>query len=179
MVDYQKIIDKCYPVGSRLRDIYMLHCRAVADEALAIARRLKLPLAEERIEAAAMLHDIGILQTDAPGIHCFGSEPYIAHGIIGRRMLLEEGADEELADVAALHTGSGLTRDEVITGQLPLPPADYLPQTLLQRLICYADKFYSKSGSMERKPLERVRRQLDSFGPASLARFDALHVELG
>ena len=57
MIDYQRIIDKYYPAGSGLRDIYMRHCRAVADEALAIAERLGLPLDRERIEAAAMLHD--------------------------------------------------------------------------------------------------------------------------
>ena len=32
--DYNKIIDKYYPEGSRLRDIYLRHCRSVADLAL-------------------------------------------------------------------------------------------------------------------------------------------------
>ena len=60
---------------------------------------------------------------------------------------------------------------------LPLPVADYCPTTLLQKLICYADKFYSKSGSMERKPLEKVRAQMARFGEDSLRRFDALNEE--
>ncbi len=174
VTDYKTIIDKYYPAGSGLRDIYMRHCRAVADEALAIASRRGLKLDADRIEAAAMLHDIGIFRTHAPSIQCFGTEPYIAHGIIGRELLLAEGVDEEIAEVAARHTGSGLTRDEILAQGLPLPVADYLPQTQLQRLICYADKFYSKSGLMERKSLERVRRQMESFGPDSLARFDRL-----
>ena len=177
MIDYQKIIDKYYPADSGLRDIYMRHCRAVADEALEIARRLALPLDPSRIEEGAMLHDIGIVKCDAPSILCTGSEPYIAHGILGRAMLLEEGVDGEIADVAALHTGSGLTRQEVEMQTLPLPVSDYLPKTLLQRLICYADKFYSKSGSMKRKTLEKVREQMARFGDASLARFDKLDCE--
>lgn len=179
MIRYQKIIDKYYPAGTPLRDIYMQHCRAVADEALSIARRKNLPLDPGRIEAAAMLHDIGIYATDAPGIECHGSHPYISHGIIGRDLLLAEGVDDEIAEVAARHTGSGLTAGEIAAQGLPLPPGDYCPRTLLERLVCYADKFYSKSGDMKRKPIEKVRRQMSSFGADSLARFDRLHAEFG
>lgn len=67
---YQEIIDKYYPAGSPLRDIYMRHCRSVADLALEIAARRRLPLDPAEIEEAAMLHDIGIFLTDAPGIEC-------------------------------------------------------------------------------------------------------------
>ena len=49
------------------------------------------------------------------------------------------------------------------------------PHTLLEKLICYADKFYSKSGDMKRKPLDKVRRSMERFGAASLERFDAMH----
>ncbi len=90
-------------------------------------------------------------------------------------MLLKEGVDPEIADVAALHTGSGLTAREIADQKLPLPAIDLCPVTLLQKLICYADKFYSKSGSMQRKSIEKVRAQMAAFGPASLARFEALH----
>ena len=69
MFNYQDIIDKYYATQPELRRIYMLHCRSVADKALAIAaaRHLRVDMAE--VEAAAMLHDIGIVLTDAPGIH--------------------------------------------------------------------------------------------------------------
>ena len=76
-MNYNQIIDKYYPAGTRLRDIYMRHCRQVADKALTIAHGKRLPLPDPDIEAAAMLHDIGIFLTDAPGIDCHGSEPYI------------------------------------------------------------------------------------------------------
>lgn len=171
---YQPIIDKYYPVGSRLRDIYITHCRTVADEALSIARRCRLPIDESLIETAAMLHDIGIFATDAPSIGCHGSKPYICHGIIGRELLLAEGFPAEIAEVAARHTGAGLTAEEIIRRNLTLPPADYCPQTLLEKLICYADKFYSKSGDMKRKPLDRVRAGMARFGNDSLSRFDEL-----
>ena len=82
-MNYQDIIDKYYPAGSPLRDIYMCHCRQVADKALAILHEHKLPLNAEEVETAAMLHDIGIYATDAPSIHCNGSEPYIRNGVSG------------------------------------------------------------------------------------------------
>ncbi len=37
MFNYQDIIDKYYATQPELRRIYMLHCRSVADKALAIA----------------------------------------------------------------------------------------------------------------------------------------------
>lgn len=70
--DYKKIIDLYYPADTPLRDIYLRHCRQVADEALEIARRKHLPLDPLMIEGAAMTHDIGIFTTDAPGIECHG-----------------------------------------------------------------------------------------------------------
>lgn len=176
-MDYQKIIDKYYPAGTLLRDIYISHCRAVADEALAIAARRCLPLSMDRIETAAMLHDIGIFRTNAPGIECYGDKPYITHGIIGRDILIEEDVDKEIANVAARHTGSGLTVEDITLQGLPLPAEDFSPQSLLERLICYADKFYSKSGSRKRKSFERVRQGMSAFGAGALERFDKLHSE--
>lgn len=177
-MDYTSIIDKYYPAGTPLRDIYMRHCRSVASLALEIARERRLDLDPADIEAAAMLHDIGIFLTDAPGIHCHGTEPYLRHGILGADLLRREGAPEAIAAVAERHTGAGITADDIAGMQLPLPPGDYMPRTLLERLVCYADKFYSKSGDMKRKPLDRVRASMLRHSPATLARFDALHAAL-
>ena len=175
--DYLKLIDKYYPATTPLRDIYLSHCRAVANEALQIASRLELPLDKDMIEGAAMTHDIGIFATDAPSIECHGEQPYMCHGAIGGALLRENGAPEEWARVAERHTGSGLTDDDISRQHLPLPSGCYMPQSLLERLICYADKFYSKSGSRQRKTIEQVRRSMARFGSDSLARFEALHSE--
>lgn len=176
---YQQIIDKYYPQGSRLREILVSHSRQVADLALDIARRKQLPLDPAQIEAAAMLHDIGILRTDAPGIECRGTEPYIRHGLLGAEILRREGAPEEIVRVAMTHTGTGLTADDIAARQLPLPPGDYMPETLLERLICYADKFYSKSRGATRKTLEQVRATMGRLGADTLERFEELHREFG
>ncbi len=177
---WPEIIDKYYPAASALRDIYMRHCRSVATLALEIAEARQLPLDRELIEDAAMLHDVGIVHCNAPSIECRGEAPYICHGYLGADMLRSLGVDPRLARVAETHTGSGLTAEEIAAQGLPLPPdRNYVPQTLLERLICYADKFYSKSGDMKRKDFDRVRKSMAAFGLDSLARFDSLAHEFG
>ena len=166
--DWQGIIDRFYPAGTRLRDIFMTHSRSVADLALELAKVNNLPL------DPAMLHDIGIFLTHAPSIACTGSEPYIRHGILGAALLREAGAGEMMARVAELHTGSGLTSAEITQQKLPLPARDYLPSSLLEKLICYADKFYSKSGDMKRKNFDRVRGALAAKSSSAAERFDSL-----
>lgn len=180
MFDFQHIIDKYYPAGTPLRDIYTRHCRSVADKALAVAKAHNLQLDPAQIEAAAMLHDIGIFLTDAPGIHCHGTEPYLTHGRIGADLLRHEGAPEELARVAERHTGAGLTADDLsrMNGLLPADRS-YMPESRLERLVCYADKFYSKSGDMQEKTFDRVLRSLSKFGPDTMSRFMQLHREFG
>ena len=179
MMIYQKIIDKYYPQGSRLREVLVSHSRQVADLALAIAARLAPELDPAMVEDAAMLHDIGILRTDAPGIECHGTEPYIRHGLAGAGILRAEGAPEEIVRVAISHTGSGLTADDIARRNLPLPPGDYMPHSRLERLICYADKFYSKSRGARRKTLPEVRATMQRLGDTTLERFEELHREFG
>jgi len=155
----------------------MRHCEAVAQLALDIADAKRLPLDIEVIREAAMLHDIGICLTDAGGIDCHGSEPYIMHGVLGARLIRSEGLGEEYARVAERHTGAGITPEDIECQSLPLPPGDYMPVTLLERLICYADKFYSKSGDMERKSLNRVIASMKRISDSTLSRFMTLHAE--
>ena len=182
--DWQQAIDSYYPVGRKVRGILLIHSRCVADLALSIAASRKLPLDPAEIECAAMLHDIGIIATDAPGIDCHGSIRYLCHGAAGADMLRAMGAPEEYARVAERHTGAGLLPAEIEQAGLPLPHGRcYMPETLLERLICYADCFYSKGADEDalrvRKPLERVRKSMARFGEGVLERFESLHREFG
>ena len=126
------------------------------------------------IEEAAMLHDIGIIRCNAPGIHCHGTEPYICHGRIGAEMLRGEGLPRH-ARVCERHTGAGLTRDDIVSQQLPLPQQDFLPETMEEKLVCYADKFFSKTRPDEEKTLEQAVRSLSKFGDEGVSRFMEWH----
>ena len=87
-MDYQKIIDRYYPEDNKLKYILITHSRLVSQRALKICdAHPELGMDRQFIEEAAMLHDIGICRCDAPGIECFGTEPYICHGRIGATML--------------------------------------------------------------------------------------------
>ena len=178
-MDYNKIIEKYYGNDSRLRTILTVHSRLVADKALECARRRGVEADLRFVEEAAMLHDIGIFRCDAPGICCHGEFPYICHGVEGRTLLDTEGFPGH-ALVCERHTGAGLTVEDIERQQLPLPLRDMTPQTVEERLICYADKFFSKSGDLTaEKPLEKVIRSMERHGPGTLARFLRLHAEFG
>ncbi len=173
---WRELYDAFYPEGTRARYILEKHSKSVAALAADINIERSLGLDAELVELAAMLHDIGIFLCDAPSIDCHGSRRYILHGILGADLLRRHGYPEAVARVAERHTGTGLT--PIQAQQLGIPVEDgrsLMPETELEGLICYADKFYSKSADMNRKPLARVRLSVSKHGDAAVARFDDLH----
>lgn len=181
MTNTDNLIAHFYPEEPRLRNLLLTHSRCVANLALETARRHPELNADLRfIEEAAMLHDIGIASCDAPGIYCHGELPYICHGIEGARMLAEEGLLRH-ARVCERHTGSGLTADEILEQALPLPPRDMLPVSIEEKIICYADKFYSKNPASlsRRKTTDEVLKDMERHGEDSLQRFLDLQRLLG
>ncbi|MDO4159601.1 MAG: HDIG domain-containing protein [Prevotellaceae bacterium] len=170
-MDYNKIIDKYYPEEKELKKLLIRHSRDVADRALSIAdKHPELDIDRQFLEEGAMLHDIGIFMTDAPGIHCMGKDPYIRHGIDGAELLRKEGYPEH-ARVCERHTGAGISLKQIKEQNLPLPEQDFLPETLEEKIICYADKFYSKSSPDKVKTLEKAERSVAKHGEDGLKRF--------
>ena len=170
-MDYQSIIDEYYPSENELRRILMVHSRQVADRCLLIAsKHPELRLDREFLEEAAMLHDIGIYRTNAPGIQCFGTEPYIRHGLIGGQILREKGWERH-ARVCERHTGTGLTAWDIEQQQLPLPHEDFMPEVLEEQVVCYADKFYSKTRPGSERTVVEAMRALEKFGWDGIRRF--------
>ena len=168
---FQELIDKYYPADDALRQMLVMHSRQVADRALLIVRRHpELAVDVQFLEEAAMLHDIGIFQCDAPGIHCYGTEPYIRHGILGAQLMRSEGLPRH-ARICERHTGAGITLEEIRAQQLPLPEQDFLPETLEEQIVCYADKFYSKTRLGQEKTVAEAARSLEKFGAEGVHRF--------
>lgn len=172
-MDVLKIIDHFYGEGvSELKSLLLDHSQSVAQRALQIASlHPELHLDRQFLYDAAMLHDIGIIECYAPGIHCHGWAPYICHGVIGSRMLHWYGIDDRYARVCARHTGAGLTQTDIVSQQLPLPAISLLPETMEEQVICYADKFYSKSHPEQEKTLEQAIHSLEKFGQEGVERF--------
>jgi uncharacterized protein len=161
--------------------IVLEHSQHVADLALEVARHLAL--SEDIccfIGEAALLHDIGVCQVHAPSLGLHGPHPYIMHGVLGREIMEREGYPLH-ALVCERHTGVGLTCEDIIRQELPLPHREMCPESLSEQIICFADLFYSKKpGSLgERKSIEKVRRKLLPFGNEKVAVFDAWLKQFG
>jgi uncharacterized protein len=172
-INYQEIIDRYYRDNPDLRALLIRHSEDVARKALDVAQRhTELDIDRQFILEAAMLHDIGIFKTDAPEIHCFGTESYLLHGICGAEILRNEGLPRH-ALVCERHTGAGLTKKEIAKQCLPLPHADFIPVSIEEQIICFADCFFSKTKPEKEKSVDAIRRKMEKFGKRSQEQFDA------
>ena len=144
-MDYLSIIDQYYPSENELRRILLTHSRQVADRCLLIARKHpELKLDTEFLEEAAML---------------------------GGKLLREKGFVRH-AQVCERHTGTGISREQIIAQNLPLPlDGCYEPDTIEEQVVCYADKFYSKTNPAAERTVEQTARSLEKFGEKGLRRF--------
>lgn len=165
------IIKKYYEESSSLYNILMNHSSDVTKKALDIAKKHpELNVDIQFIREAGMLHDIGVFMTNAPFIDCYGEYPYIAHGYLGGELLQKEGLPRH-ALVSERHTGVGLTAQEIIAQKLPLPHRDMIPISIEEKLICFADCFFSKTHLGEEKPIELIKSKLAKFGDRSVKQF--------
>lgn len=199
-MDYLALIHRYYPEDNALRRMLLHHSRQVCARALKIVERHpELGANRNLVEAGAMLHDIGIFLTDAPGIHCHGTAHYILHGSLGAQLLRNEAEQlkeeklqevqlqevelqevqlqeelhfyEALARICERHTGTGLTRQTIIERGLPDPQQDLLPETIEEQIICYADKFYSKSHLERERTIAQTLQSLEKFGDEGVEKF--------
>lgn len=168
---YELLIPQYYPQDDELRRLLLRHSRQVAQRALAIVdRHPELGADRAFVHEAAMLHDIGIFLTYAPKIHCHGTEPYLMHGRLGADIMRREGCPD-IARVCERHTGTGITRQQIIERKLALPPEDFLPETIEEIIVCYADKFYSKSHPERERTVEQTAASLRPFGEEGVNKF--------
>lgn len=161
------ILKKYYPEDSIAYNYLYNHSIAVAQLAVKIAEAHPgLDPDIEFVHSSALVHDIGIFLTHSPVIGCHGEHPYIAHGYLGRELLEKEGFPEH-ALVCERHVGVGISQDDVINNQLPLPKRDMMPVSVEEEIVCYADKFFSKNADklFTPKSPEKILKKLEKFGP--------------
>ncbi|MCX6309002.1 MAG: HD domain-containing protein [Bacteroidia bacterium] len=171
-MDALSLLKKQLGANTELFETVYLHSRNVMQKALSLAEKHpEFSLNKTFIEEAALLHDIGVFRTNAPEIHCHGDAPYICHGYLGRELLDKEGLPHH-GLVCERHTGTGLYLAEILAKNLPLPHRDLAPVSLEEQIICFADKFYSKSQLHLEYTVEEVRCKLAKYGTDGVARFD-------
>ena len=161
-------------MGSGMRSYYLPHVESVTRKALAICdKNPHLQADRALVEAAAMLHDIGICRVFAPDIGCYGEAFYIQHGILGAEIVRQEGWDA-IAPFCENHIGVGLTETDIVRQRLALPKRDMTPQTIEQKIVTFADKFFSKSQKhlTTPKPIEKIHTSLLKYGTEKIEIFN-------
>jgi len=166
-------------------DLIWTHSTIVAAIAEQLAERMEerygIAVNHQLLEAGALLHDIGVYA-------CFDGDfserqSSIRHGLLGYEFLLEHGIPRQLGRFALAHTGVGITRANIVEKQLPLPlptdPTDepYVPLTLEEELVAWADNFHSKA--LYFNTIERVRQTLTMHFAGNAPRVEYLERKLG
>ena len=168
-----EIIAEFYEPGSESFQILVKHGQQVANKAIEVAKRVPhLKPNLNFINETAMLHDVGIFETNTPELGCSGKHPYVCHGYLGREILEKKGLSQH-ALVCERHVGIGITAEEIKLNNLPLPQRDMIPISIEEQIICFADKFFSKNGEMARceKSVEDILNMLRRYGPDKVIRF--------
>jgi uncharacterized protein len=152
------------------------HGRLVGEKALEILDGAPwIDADRDFVFEAAMLHDIGIGRTRCPELGCTGALPYVHHGVQGRYILDGMGLARH-GLVCERHVGVGIRADEAALQRLDLPHRDMLPLSVEERLICYADKFFSKTDNgRHEKTIDEIVATLARYGSAMTDRFERLH----
>lgn len=78
------------------------------------------------VSAGAMLHDLGRAE-----------EHGMSHAVVGVRLAEARGLDRRIVEIIRRHIGAGL--DEQDVQDMGLPPGDYIPRTLEQKIVAHAD----------------------------------------
>ena len=114
------------------------------------------------VEAGAILHDVGRSKTQG-----------IYHAIAGAEILKEHGFSPELVKIIERHIGAGIPKDEAIL--LGLPPKDYLPISLEEKIIAHADNLIHGTEEVSIDfVLQKWRKSMGEDHP-SLRRLVELH----
>lgn len=139
------------------------HTSAVSQLTTRIGKSIQqVPVDLEVVEIGAILHDVGRCKTHG-----------LEHAMAGGEILRAEGFDARLARIAETHVLGGLTKADTI--QAGLPPRyqhDYLPTTVEEKIVCYADKRYS--GRRKVTIQQRFNRWFQKNGRTQLLE-DSLH----
>lgn len=143
------------------------HSLAVADKSVEIAKKIQENGHEvdiNLVEIGALLHDIGRSKTHD-----------VNHGVVGARVLRDRGL-EEFASFAENHVGAGIREEE--SKRLDIPPKNYFPNSLEEKIVAYGDNLLRGSEVITfEEALEEFREELGPDHP-TVPRFKELHQEL-
>jgi uncharacterized protein (TIGR00295 family) len=137
------------------------HCEAVRKVAVRIAKKAYANI--QLVEAGALLHDIGRSKMQG-----------IMHGVEGAKIATELGLPLSIVNIIERHLGAGIPKEEAII--LGLPPKDYIPITLEEKIVAHADNLIEND---RKHPIEKeVEKALQKGHTKHAERLMELHREL-
>jgi len=137
------------------------HCEAVRKVAIRIAKKAHANI--QLVEAGALLHDIGRSKTQG-----------IMHGVEGAKIATELGLPLSIVNIIERHLGAGIPLEEA--AMLGLPPKDYMPITLEEKIVAHADNLIEND---REHPIEKeVEKALKKGHTKHAQRLLELHREL-
>ncbi len=142
------------------------HAKAVAALAVKIAEACQekgLEVDIQLVEIGALLHDIGRSRTHS-----------VNHVIAGAEIAKSLGLPDSIILIIERHVGGGISKDEA--KRLGWPSKDYIPKTLEEKIVTYADKLIEGS---RRVPIKQVIEKFSRFNvpQPSILRMKKLHEE--
>ncbi|MFI2761954.1 HD domain-containing protein [Streptomyces echinatus] len=177
-VEEIRALHEKYAPTQEALDLVFTHCEIVWTIAEQLIARSSLQVDPAQVRAGCLLHDIGVYSLyDVDGRIDHGN--YIRHGILGHEILSNEKYPEHLCRFCSCHTGVGLTKHDIISQGLPLPPCDYLAETAEERLVMYADKFHSKTTPPKFFSAPAYAQFVRRFGDEKAEAFNTLRAEFG
>jgi len=151
---------------SGCRDNVIRHVEAVSGLAVEIARACRdkgLNVDVKLVEIGALLHDIGRSRTHS-----------VHHAVAGAEIARSLNLPDPVVSIIKRHVGGGITAKEA--RKLGWPKGVYVPQTIEEKIVSYADKLIEGS---RRVPIERT---IDAFSkelpPAAAEKIRRLHAEM-
>ena len=142
-------------------DDVIAHCEAVCNVAMKMGKRCRARM--DTVEAAALLHDLGRAKTHA-----------ISHAVEGARIAEELGFSKDIVSAIENHIGAGIPKEEA--ERLGLPPKDYFPSTLEEKIVAHADNLID--GVMRIRVHDAVSDMIRRGLPEAAKRILSLHKEL-
>lgn len=174
MTDIFSLYLKYAPDAKAAQSVFA-HTSIVFRIAKDLALKNKLDIDWQILETGCLIHDIGVFECEE--YQAKNPKPYIQHFLLGSLIVRAEGFNDQIAKMVERHIGIGLTAEEIVKQNLPLPPFDFLPETVEEKLLCYADKFHSKDKGF--CTYEYRLQQYTDFGPGPVERLRDLKEEFG
>ena len=144
------------------------HCRTVSKFAVKLVRAFQKKgynVNVQLVEVSGLLHDIGRSRTHS-----------VNHGLVGGEIAHSLELPDSVVQIIERHVGGGIPKEEA--RRLGWPARDFLPRTLEEKIVCYADK---RVEGLRTVPMEQALktyvRNLGKNHPA-IERIQKLHKEI-